>query len=208
MKKSLKIKVCGNTQVDNLQEVCNLKPEYVGFIFYPKSKRFVSSPDNVPMSSSCRAKRVGVFVNATQEEITQRVKDYNLDIIQLHGDESPSFCAKINLIRPVFKAFQINNEINNWLLSSYMSVCYKFLFDTKSDGYGGSGKHFDWSILKSYNLSKPFILSGGLKPNDATKLLQIEHPMLEAIDVNSGFELEPGVKNINDLTTFFNLIRI
>jgi len=208
MKQSLKIKVCGNTQVENLQGVCNLNPDYVGFIFYPKSKRFVSSPKNVRQLNSCKSKRVGVFVNATEEEITQIVEAYELDFIQLHGDESPAFCAKINQIKPVFKAFQIKNKINNSLLNNYMSVCYKFLFDTQSDGYGGSGKHFDWGILKGYNLSKPFILSGGLSPDDATNLLKINHPMLEAIDVNSGFELEPGIKNVNELAAFFNHIRL
>ncbi len=205
---NLKIKVCGNAQLENFKEVSNLQPDYVGFIFYNKSKRFVESPASVTRIEGCKAKRVGVFVNASADYIKRRAEDFELDIIQLHGDESPEFCQKINSVRPLFKAFQINNNFNFNSLNNYKSVCNKFLFDTSSKMYGGSGKKFDWTILDRYNLTKPFLLSGGISVNDADEIKKINHPMLSGLDINSRFEIEPGIKNIETLSTFINKIRL
>jgi len=203
----LEIKVCGNTEGENLKKVCNLQPDYVGFIFYNKSKRFVESPESVARVEGCKAKRVGVFVNASTDYIKRRVEDFELDIIQLHGDELPEFCQKVNSIRPVFKAFQINDNFTFNNLSNYKSECNKFLFDTSSKMYGGSGKKFDWQLLDRYKSDLPFILSGGIGTEDLEKLQKIDHPMFSGIDLNSRFELVPGIKDIPKLTSFINNIR-
>ncbi len=203
----LEIKVCGNTEAENLRKVCNLQPDYVGFIFYNKSKRFVGSPESVARVEGCKAKRVGVFVNASIDYIKRRAEDFELDIIQLHGDETTSFCQKVSKIRPVFKAFQINNNFNFNKLSNYKSACNKFLFDTSSKMYGGSGKKFDWQLLDEYKSDLPFILSGGIGSDDLERLQEINHPMFSGIDLNSRFEVSPGIKDIPTLTSFINNIR-
>lgn len=204
---ALEIKICGITNESNLKEVCSLNPDYVGFIFYSKSKRLVSNIGAIEKMEGCHAKRVGVFVNASEQEIIAKVHDFDLDIIQLHGDETPEFCTKINEIKPIFKAFQINNNFNYNKLKDYLSSTYKFLFDTASITYGGSGQQFDWSLLKDYKLNKPFILSGGITKNDADKIRSIQHPMLAGIDLNSKFEINPGVKDISKLDSFIKQIR-
>jgi phosphoribosylanthranilate isomerase len=202
MKNKLQVKVCGNTSFENLGEVGKLQPDYIGFIFYPKSKRYVSKPFNVRQPANCTAKRVGVFVNASEEEILDKVDAFDLDIVQLHGDETPEFCAKINAKKPVFKAFQINNKFNFNNLKSYLSGSYNFLFDASSAQYGGSGKKFDWEVLENYNFEKPFILSGGIAPEDVEKIKKIQHPKMVGIDLNSRFEKRPGIKDIKKLATF------
>ena len=203
----LEIKVCGNTNPKNLREVCNLTPDYVGFIFYDKSKRFVQNTNAVGKNASCKAKRVGVFVNAGASYIMQVVDEFELDIIQLHGDETPNFCQEMNEIRPVFKAFQINLNFNYNNLTRYKSACNKFLFDTASSMYGGSGKKFDWQLLSKYKLDIPFLLSGGVGPEDLPNIKAIRHPMFSGIDLNSRFETTLGMKDIVSLSTFINNIR-
>ena len=207
MSKMLQIKVCGNTRAQNLKAVCELQPEFIGFIFYDKSKRFVDIPLNVAQPKESKAKRVGVFVNATQKEIVQKVEAFDLDYIQLHGDETPEFCSKINKIKPVFKAFQINSNFNFNILNTYLSSCYVFLFDTSSNQYGGSGKKFDWSLLQDYNLDKPFILSGGINENDVDVIKNITHPKMVGIDLNSKFETGPGIKDIAKISNFLSNLR-
>ncbi len=204
MEEKLRVKICGNAEQENFIKVCNLQPYYVGFIFYEKSKRFVANPFKVKQPKGIKAKRVGVFVNSNVQEISSKVKEFNLDIIQLHGDETPEFCTKISKIKPVFKAFQINNNFNFNILTSYYSSCYYFLFDTSSNQYGGSGKKFNWSLLSNYKLEKPFILSGGIGEEDAEIIKKMNHPKMIGIDVNSKFEISPGVKNISKLSKFLN----
>lgn len=204
---SLEIKVCGNTEFKNFSEVCNLNPEYVGFIFYPKSKRYVESPSLITKVESCKSKRVGVFVNATEQEIRDKVIEFNLDFIQLHGDETATLTAKINEFIPAFKTFQINNNFDFNILIPYLSTCYKFIFDTSSKDYGGSGKKFNWELLENYTLHKPFILSGGIEAEDVEKIRTLSHPMLSGIDLNSKFEISPGIKDIPKLSAFIKKIR-
>lgn len=203
----LKVKVCGNTKIDNLKEVCLLSPDYVGFIFYDKSRRNVLTPGQVAKTANCKAKRVGVFVNASEQVIRGKVEEYKLDIIQLHGDETPEFTTKINAFMPVFKVFQIDNNFNFNILKHYISACYYFVFDTSSKQYGGSGKKFDWSILSRYNLEKPFILSGGISENDIENIKKINHPKMIGVDLNSRFEISPGIKNIATLSTFLTQLQ-
>ncbi len=203
----LEIKVCGNTEPKNLEQVCSLAPDYVGFIFYNKSKRFVRNPERVKKNIACKAKRVGVFVNESVSYIKQIVCEFNLDLVQLHGNETPEFCQKVSLIKPVFKAFHVNNNFNFDLLNNYKSSCCKFLFDTSSESYGGSGKKFNWSLLSKYKLDKPFLLSGGIGKNDAEKIKELNHPMLIGLDLNSRFETKPGIKNIEMLSAFIKKVK-
>jgi len=204
----LKVKVCGNTQSKNLKEVCNLQPDFIGFIFYDKSKRFVDSSDEIKQPLGVDAKRVGVFVNASEQEIVQKAEEFELDYIQLHGDETPEFCSKINQIKPVFKAFQVNNNFNFNILNIYLSSCYAFLFDTSSNQHGGSGKKFDWGLLQDYTLEKKFMLSGGINENDAEIINNIDHPKMMGIDLNSKFETRPGIKDITKLFNFLIQLRL
>ncbi len=203
----VRIKICGITNNANLQSIYMLNPDYVGFIFYPYSKRYVGNPQQVAAQPMQPIQRVGVFVNPTLQEVSQKILDYKLDVIQLHGHESPEFCSKINKIRPVIKAFQINKNFNFNSLNTYKSACNMFLFDTSTKLYGGSGKKFDWKLLQKYMLPKPFMLSGGIAPNDIHALKKLEHPQLKALDLNSQFELSPGIKNIDLLASFLNQLR-
>lgn len=155
----MKIKICGMKFPENIIEIGQLQPDYMGFIFYPKSKRFISedfsmsSIKNLPKS----IKKTGVFVNETIETILKKVCKYELNVVQLHGSESVVECQilKENNLE-VIKAFSIDETFDFDVLESYQSVCDYFLFDTKSTGYGGSGKTFDWQLLEKYLLEKPF----------------------------------------------------
>ncbi|MGQ0829375.1 MAG: phosphoribosylanthranilate isomerase [Bacteroidota bacterium] len=195
----MKLKVCGLKYKENIEQVAVLHPDYMGFIFYPGSKRFVGNDFVMPNISS-NIKKVGVFVNATVDEIKEKVIKYKLDLVQLHGDESSQFCAQIKPIVKVMKAFGINETFDFKILESYKNSCDYFLFDTKTSEYGGSGKQFDWTILKSYNNDIPFFLSGGLDLKNINNL-QLTTCNLQpfAIDVNSKFEIEPGLKDIEKL---------
>lgn len=203
----LLVKICGNTTTNNLLEVGKLQPDYIGFIFYSNSKRYVANPKDVKQPTHCKAKRVGVFVNADMKDILKKINEFDLDYVQLHGNETPDFCAKINAIRPVFKAFQVNNKFNFNILKGYISSCYYFLFDTFSNQYGGSGKKFDWRIISSYNFHKPFILSGGITEDDVKTIKRLDHPQMIGIDLNSRFEISPGIKDITKLSTFLTKLK-
>lgn len=203
MEQRLKIKVCGNREVENLKQVGNLMPDYIGFVFYPKSKRVVKSEGYSFQNIASGVKRVGVFVNASIEDIKEKTKAYNLDYIQLHGNESPEFSEKIGHIRPVFKAFQVNNDFNFTILNNYLSSTYAFVFDTASEQYGGSGKKFNWHKLEEYKKDKPFLLSGGIGPKDIDSIKGFKHSSLLGIDINSRFEISSGMKDIEKLKQFF-----
>lgn len=210
MMDNIKIKVCGMRDSDNIRELLALQPDYMGFIFYPKSKRFAKgflSPALLSeFPSSC--KKTGVFVNPFMEEIELAHEKYHFDAIQLHGNESPAVCSFVkSLGLEVIKAFSVDSNFDFNQLKSYQDVCNYFLFDTKGDSYGGNGIAFDWSILKNDAIQKPFFLSGGL---DAENIKAIENisPFLYAIDVNSKFELAPGLKDIELLKkTVFTINR-
>jgi phosphoribosylanthranilate isomerase len=210
MQKTLKIKVCGMRDPMNIDALAALKPNYIGFIFYPPSKRYVrditdgQALDFIPKS----IKRTGVFVNAASQEITNAMKAYQLSAVQLHGDEPPEFCQSIKQTGvEVLKAFPIDGEFDFESLKRYMDVCDYFLFDTKTHKYGGSGKKFGWGILDGYLLNKPFMLSGGIGPDDASAILAIQNDKLYGIDINSRFEDAPGMKNIALIGKFLNELK-
>ncbi|MBI4930989.1 MAG: phosphoribosylanthranilate isomerase [Bacteroidetes bacterium] len=193
----MKLKICGMKYADNIRDVANLSPDFMGFIFYPKSKRFVGEDFTMPEMLS-KIKKVGVFVNDSIENIFEQVKKHSLDFVQLHGDESPEQTSKVFktfeiLDVRVIKAFGIDDQFDFSILMEYENCCDYFLFDTKSNEYGGSGNRFDRNILKYYKLSKPYFLSGGIDSINVGELCPF------AIDVNSKFEIEPGLKDSNKL---------
>lgn len=200
------IKVCGMRDTENIREVEALGIGMMGFIFYPKSSRYVSErPAYLPQ----KCKRVGVFVDATIDDIRQHIADYGLDVIQLHGHESPElireFRSQVSDFRlQVIKAFNIATRDDFSQAKPYAGLVDYFLFDTKGPSVGGNGEKFDWAVLSYYNGDTPFLLSGGIGPDDAERLKAFHHPKCIGIDLNSRFEIEPGIKDIIKLETFLN----
>ncbi len=200
---------------DNIQELVKLSPEYIGFIFYNKSKRFVDDFPEVAIPSSI--KKVGVFVNESIEKIVELVGEYQLDAVQLHGDESVEFCKKLKChselveeshqIR-IIKAFSIDKDFDFNRTKEYEPYCGLFIFDTKGEGYGGTGLKYDWSLLENYKGGIPFLLSGGITDTDTLKVMSFlrrqESKLCIGVDLNSGFEDEPGLKNIEKLKRFIS----
>lgn len=197
------VKVCGMKYPDNIDAVGNLFPDFMGFIFYPLSVRYVLStpPSNIKVPNTIG--RIGVFVNEDSQIIEQHIVDYRLSGVQLHGNELPSTCSyfkKKGLT--VFKAFGISEDFNFKSLIDYVDVVDMFVFDTKVKTHGGSGQKFDWSHLDNYTYSVPFLLSGGISENDASEVKKINHPALAGVDLNSCFEIKPGLKDVSKLTHF------
>jgi phosphoribosylanthranilate isomerase len=205
----MKIKICGLTEKQNLLDVLSLQPDYIGLNFYPGSKRFAGDNKTLPflMHAITGTCKTGVFVNVQHEIIQETVNTYNLDCVQLHGNELPANCTTINALKPVIKAFPMTPAFDFNQLQDYVGSCTYFLFDSPSIGYGGSGQSFDWNILHNKNIPLPFFLSGGIGPNHVTKLKNFMHSQLMGVDVNSKFEHSPGIKNINDLKAFIHEIR-
>ncbi len=188
---------------DNIRELVRLSPEYIGFNFYTRSKRYVGrnfDAKNI-RSISRKIKRVGIFVNSTRQYIMDKVKRFKLDYVQLHGNESAAFCASMNKSVKIIKAFGVGDNFDFNVLEKYEPYCDYFLFDTKTSDYGGSGKVFNWSMLKKYDNEVPFFLSGGIDLKDINKISNLKSQIsnLFAIDVNSKFEIKPGLKNIKKL---------
>lgn len=194
---TIKIKICGLRHPENIQDVLALRPDYVGFIFHPSSKRFVGKLDATWVSQLAGVKKVGVFVDAGIDDVTNAVRSYNFQTVQLHGDESPAYCAALkNLGIPLIKAFGINEQFDWLTLSSYEDYVDYYLFDTKSPIYGGTGMQFDWTLLNGYKANKPFFLSGGIGAENIQEAWKLNDSRLYALDLNSKFEIEPGIKDI------------
>lgn len=203
--KKLLLKVCGLRQSENIEQADSLGIDFTGYIFYPPSKRYAGKPEQLPRTKS---KKVGVFVNELQRNVLETVQRYQFDAVQLHGDESPDYCAvMMEMGITVIKSFGISDAGDLNQTKNYEGVCDYFLFDTKVPEYGGSGKKFSWQTLDSYSGSTPFLLSGGIGPDDAEAIASIQHPMLAGIDLNSRFEQEPGLKNIELLKTFISKLK-
>ena len=194
------IKVCGMREAENIREVEALGIDVIGFIFWPKSSRCVSTrPDYLPVN----AKRAGIFVNEDIELVRRIAVDYALDIIQLHGNESPEYARNLRNWK-VIKAFNIASEEDLESTVIYDGAVDYFLFDTKGKAVGGNGERFDWEVLASYNGQTPFILSGGIGPDDTERIQTFYHPQCIGIDLNSRFELSPGLKDITALRRFLS----
>jgi phosphoribosylanthranilate isomerase len=207
MKYPLKIKVCGMKYTANRQEIDILQVDLLGFIFYNASKRFVGKVTEPGLFNTSKEK-VGVFVDESIFEMMGLSKNLELKYIQLHGKENPETCSILKKQGlKVIKAFNLYDGFNFSNLNPYEKNVSYFLFDTRSELPGGSGKKFNWQILDYYNGNTPFFLSGGIGPEDAAAIMQIEHPKLYGIDLNSGFEDEPGEKNVEKLKKFISLIK-
>ena len=203
----MKIKVCGNRSLSQLKELQDLGIDYAGLIFYEQSPRYVLKEfkGKEVKNLKLNIEKVGVFVNATEEEIMKQVDDFGLDIVQLHGDETASFCERISDHIKVIKAFRIADFDTNidWLIKEYDEMCDYYLFDKGSAGlYGGTGEKFNWDLLERSTIGKPFFLSGGIGIDDAESLKKFEHPFFYGVDVNSRFETEPGIKDMNLIKEF------
>jgi len=199
-----KIKVCGMMHEDNITDLLQLPIDYIGFIFYSKSPRAIQNIPvvNVPES----VLKVGVFVNQSLEFIQEKVTQ-GLQLVQLHGAESPEFCQQVGKMGiPVIKAFGIFKEFDWTTLNAYAPFVDYFLFDTGSKQHGGTGKTFDWDIINGYGLNTPYFLSGGLSAENIKSASLIKDDRLIGLDLNSKFELEPGLKNINELENALNLL--
>ena len=202
----MKIKVCGMRLASNIKDLGNLNIDFMGFIFYAKSSRNVERLPVIKIPK--KIKRVGVFVNASIEEIEQRAKEFSLNYIQLHGDESPEFCKKLQKKGyALFKAFAVDDAFDFKVLEAYEDCCAYFLLDAKGTSYGGNGIQFDWRILDQYTSKKPFFLSGGIDLKSIQSVLNLELPQLYGIDVNSKFELSPAVKDILKVKELVTKIR-
>ncbi len=190
---------------ENISELMTLKPDFIGFIFYDKSKRFVADFPQIEIPSTI--KKVGVFVNETIEEIVEKVNKHKLDFVQLHGDETPDYCEKLALQNiKIIKAFSVDENFDFLATKPFEKCVSLFLFDTKGNNYGGNGVKFNWELLQNYTGKTPFLLSGGISKKDATEINKFKHPTFLGIDINSGFELEPGLKNIKEIKEFKSLL--
>ncbi len=193
---------------DNISQLAQLPIDFMGMIFYQKSPRYVEKLTLSDLSVLPRyIERVGVFVNAKRDFILEKVNEYGLDLIQLHGNESPSFCKELNETLPIIKAFSIADISDIEQTKAYEGLWGYFLFDTKTPQHGGSGLKFDWEILNEYKGNTPFFLSGGISAEDAERIREIKHPLLYGLDLNSKFETEPGVKDIELLKQFIKQIK-
>ncbi len=203
-----KLKVCGMKYPDNIRQLLELKPDFIGFIFYKKSKRYVGHNLNIKKLNIPESiKKVGVFVNAEVDEIKENINIHNLNMLQLHGDESPEFCKELKQTGlKISKAFQVDENFDFSVLKPFFSVCDYYLFDTKTKLYGGSGKKFNWKILEKYNNQKPFFLSGGIDLEDVDEIDKLKNLNIFAIDINSKFEISPGVKDIKKNKEFVEIL--
>ena len=223
----MKIKVCGMRDAENIQQVIALGVNMIGLIFWPKSPRYVQSfstnagiiPDlknpAIKDISNPDASYVGVFVDEMPQNVVTHAYNYKLDYIQLHGNESPIYIDNLkNTLVPdilpnikIIKALSINEEADILKWKTYEGHVDMFLFDTKStQTVGGTGKHFDWSLINMYDGNIPFLLSGGIGPDDAEAVKSFKHPMCVGIDLNSRFEKEPGMKDVDKLKAFLKAL--
>lgn len=207
----MKIKVCGMKNPNNIEELSSLSINYMGFIFYPKSPRYIAGlkPEILNILSDS-TKRVGVFVNEKVASLFKTIEKYGLDAVQLHGNETPQYCEDLIETFPeitIIKALSISDIKDIEKTNEYEELCDYFLFDTKTSQYGGSGQKFNWEILNSYKGNKPFFLSGGISMEDIEEIKNIQHPNLYGLDLNSKFESEPGLKDLYLVKRFIKKIK-
>jgi phosphoribosylanthranilate isomerase len=218
----MELKICGMKQPQNIADISALNPDYLGFIFYEKSKRYVGEDFVVGQGHALTLpkgiKKVGVFVNASLEYVLAKVEKYGLDLVQLHGEESPEYCrdfrwaigGKGSAVCPtktkIIKVFSIGETFDFQQLEPYKSHCDYFLFDTKGKEKGGNGFAFNWNVLKNYDNEKPFFLSGGLSLENIEKVNELSDLNIVAIDVNSGFEIEAGLKDVEKIKKLIEIL--
>lgn len=209
----MRVKVCGMTQLEQVDRLEKIGATFAGFIFYPRSPRYVLRyMTTTQLKKEKDINKVGVFVNAGIDEVLQMVDECRLHMVQLHGDETPKYCEKIADYVSVVKAFRIGaNDSIEWMVKPYMDVCDMFLFDTMGVGYGGTGKKFDWNLLQHNRIGKPYFLSGGIEPGDVQALQEFAASEagkgLFAVDINSQFEFSPGLKDLDKVEQFITALR-
>ena len=208
------IKVCGMREPDNIRAVEQLGIDWLGFIFWPKSSRYVAArPNYLPT----KAKRIGVFVDANIVDVCQNIDDYRLNAVQLHGQENPDYvralrsachvCCSSAAAPAIIKAISVSSRDDIMTYKNYEGLVDYFLFDMKCKTVGGSGQQFDWTVLADYVGETPFLLSGGIGPDDAERVLAYHRPQCIGIDLNSRFETAPGLKDVHKLKEFIKNIR-
>jgi len=209
----MNIKVCGITQLRQLQQLDALDIDFAGLNFYKESPRYVVGKivGEELKAADFDIKKVGVFVNETIDEIMKTVEEFDLDIVQLHGDETPAFCRRLSEGTEVIKTFRVNDGKRNIeeLITSFDDTCDYYLFDTggQKERLGGTGVQFDWNLLARSRIEKPFFLAGGIGLLDAAKVKTFDHPDFFAVDINSKFEINPGVKDLDMVKMFARVVR-
>ena len=205
----MRIKVCGLTNINQVRQLNELGIEFAGFNFYRRSPRYVykSMPSTAIKKLRGKINKVGVFVDEDIDEVLRTIDDCGLYLVQLHGNESPRYCEKISNYITVIKVFRLSDDDNvEWKIKDYYEVADMFMFDTATPGFGGSGKKFDWQLLKDLKINKPFFLAGGIAPDDVDELkkfaIQPVAKDLFAVDINSRFEVMPGVKDVDMIKAF------
>lgn len=211
----MKIKVCGLRDPANIEALLRVPIDMAGFVFYPQSPRFAESKTlrnwiDKNVRSFGFKQRVGVFANAEIEYVLNTVHDYHLDFVQLHGTESPEYCRELQAYWSIgslrsarfIKAFSVDEGFDFEQTQEFEGLCPFFLFDTKSEKHGGSGKQFNWSLLDEYTGATPFLLSGGIDEDSADQIRQLRHPRLSGVDINSKFETKPGLKDVEKVERF------
>jgi phosphoribosylanthranilate isomerase len=206
----MKIKVCGMTDRDNVNAIVAARPDYLGFIFYENSPRSVDEAviHDTIQSVPDEIDKVGVFVNEEIDKVLDIYRRYDLDYVQLHGDETEEYCAELkDEGAQIIKAFRIGTNFRFNRIFNYIPFVDLFLFDTKGDKRGGTGKKFDWELLEGYAGDLPFLLSGGIAMSDIDAILKLGHPKLNGVDINSRFESSPGVKDVASVLQFITKLR-
>ena len=205
----MEFKVCGITSIEQAEAISSQGAHFIGFIFYPSSKRYALSNlslEDIAAFKPTNSKKVGVFVNETIENVLDTAHKAGLDMIQLHGEEDASYCAAIQAVFPVIKVFRVSKDLSNF--AAFENGTTYYLFDTDSALYGGTGQHFNWEIIKKTRCNKPFFLSGGIGMNDVQGIQVLKAATagqdLVALDMNSKFETSPGIKNIELIKTFID----
>ncbi len=203
----MNIKVCGITQLKQLQQLDGLNIEFAGLIFVKDSPRYMGDKldKDAIKNADFDLKKVGVFKNPEMIDVLDAIDEYGLDVVQLHGDETPEMCEDLSSEVEVIKAFSIDATTKDIdaLVADYDAVCDYYLFDTKANGEsGGTGKQFDWKVLSKAKIEKPFFLSGGIGVDDTDKIKRFKHPDYFGVDINSKFEKEPGVKDMAQVLLF------
>ncbi len=197
------VKVCGIKDLENYNSILDLGIEMVGINFYKPSSRYIN---NILLPAKKDEIRIGVYVKASMDELRQTIDQYDIDVLQLHGDEPIDYCQEAQKLRPIIKVWRVDPSFD-WESLAGFEFADAFLFDTRTEAFGGSGAKFDWGFLSNYKINVPFLLSGGIGQEDSADINTIDHPMFKGVDINSRFELEPGVKNVDAVASFVKQLR-
>lgn len=197
----IKLKVCGMRDPGNIRDVARVGPDFMGFIFYRDTPRFVGDDFELPEPLPGHMQRVGVFVNERTEVIMDKVRTFQLNFVQLHGHESPAQCFQLKESGVgVIKVFSVGDQMDFGVTRDYADAVDYFLFDTKGERYGGNARRFNWNVLNDYDQRVPFFLSGGIGSEHIDEISNLGHLNIAAIDVNSGVELKPGFKDVTKIS--------